>query len=58
MSRDVLVISRLFLVVYIYNAGKFFIHRECSSVEIVECSKRRCSVVIFVTEIKRLFWWF
>ena len=39
MSHDVLAISRLFSS-RTYKATRFFIHSECSSVEIVKCSKK------------------
>ena len=50
VSRDVLAISRLFSSLNIKRRD-FFSFRE-------SVVKRRCSVVIFATGIKRLFWWF
>ena len=40
MSHDVLAIYRLFSSRIYKVEGFFFIYSECSSVEIVECSKK------------------
>ena len=55
MLRDVLAISRLFSSrVYIYIWRRDFFHLECSSVEIVECSKK----ALFCGDFCDRNWWF
>ena len=64
MSHDVLAISRLFSS-RTYKATRFFIHSECSSVEIVECSKktlfcgdccdRNQAIILMILEFVNIF---